>query len=160
MREIVYMLSALLITLIDFLVKRSIIIYVKGASEISLLGGILKIVYSENKGAAFGIFNNNKYFLIIVSGLATILLLCLLFSRKVNNKIFFISCTFAIGGGIGNLLDRFIYGYVIDYIKLSFFPPVCNLSDYFITIGMVGIMFCIAFLGDKKSEINIIGSNK
>ena len=56
---------------------------------------------------------------------------------------------------IGNLIDRVLYGYVIDYLSLSFFPPVCNFADYAITIGVILLVVYIFFFSDsfKKKEI-------
>ena len=53
-----------------------------------------------------------------------------------------------IGGGIGNLIDRIFYGYVIDYISLSFFPPVCNFADYAITIGTILLIIYVLFFSN------------
>ena len=59
-----------------------------------------------------------------------------------------------IGGGIGNLIDRIFYGYVIDYISLSFFPPVCNFADYCITVGTVLLMVYVLFFSEVgKKEL-------
>ena len=59
-----------------------------------------------------------------------------------------------IGGGIGNLIDRVFLGYVIDYIQLSFFPPVCNFADYCITAGTILFVIYIFFVSDffQKKE--------
>ena len=57
-----------------------------------------------------------------------------------------------IGGGIGNLIDRIFRGFVIDYLSLSFFPPICNFADYCITIGAVLFVLCILFQPDKKKK--------
>ena len=59
-----------------------------------------------------------------------------------------------IGGGIGNLLDRLFRGFVVDYLSLSFFPPVCNFADYCITFGAV--LFIIVLFtqnGDGKKAL-------
>ena len=55
-----------------------------------------------------------------------------------------------IGGGIGNLIDRIFRGFVIDYLSLSFFPPICNFADYCITIGAV-----LFVLKKRRSPISL-----
>ena len=60
-----------------------------------------------------------------------------------------------IGGGIGNLIDRVLYGYVIDYLSLSFFPPVCNFTDYAITIGVILLVVYIFFFSDSFKKRTI-----
>ena len=53
-----------------------------------------------------------------------------------------------IGGGVGNLIDRLVHGYVVDYLAVSFFPPVCNFADYCITIGVFILVIYIIFFSD------------
>ena len=57
---------------------------------------------------------------------------------------------YIIGGGIGNLIDRIFLGYVIDYLQLSFFSPVCNFSDYAITVGTVLLVIYLLFFSDSS----------
>ena len=59
-----------------------------------------------------------------------------------------------IGGGIGNLIDRIRLSYVIDYLQLSFFSPVCNFADYCITAGTVMLVVYLLFFSnlDKKKK--------
>ena len=61
----------------------------------------------------------------------------LIFIKKNRDKLFLLSSAFVLGGGIGNLLDRIFLGFVTDYLQLTFFSPVCNISDYFISLGIV-----------------------
>ena len=71
---------------------------------------------------------------------------------KITNKLFLTSVTLIIGGGIGNLIDRLFRGFVVDYLQLSFFPPVCNFADYCITIGAVLMVVFVLFFSDKKDD--------
>jgi len=72
--------------------------------------------------------------------------------KKITNKLFLTSVTLIIGGGIGNLIDRLFRGFVVDYLQLSFFPPVCNFADYCITIGAVLMVVFVLFFSDKKDD--------
>ena len=66
-----------------------------------------------------------------------------------------------IGGGIGNLIDRIFYGFVVDYISVSFFPPVCNFADYCITVGtLLLIVYVLFFSNVMKSEKKVNKSNE
>ena len=73
-------------------------------------------------------------------------------SKKFTGKLFTTAVILIIGGGIGNLIDRIFRGFVIDYLSLSFFPPICNFADYCITIGAVLFVLCILFQPDKKKK--------
>ena len=112
----------------------------------------LNITYVKNFGAALGIFSGKLYFLEIFSFLVMISLIYLIFFKKVKNKLFILSSAFVIGGGIGNLLDRIFLGFVTDYIQITFFKPVCNISDYFITLG-VFMMAIYIFNSDQEKVI-------
>ncbi len=110
----------------------------------------LKLTYIKNFGAALGTFSGGKYIFICVTIVVILVILYSLFIKKIQNRNFVLSSSFIIGGGAGNLIDRIFFGYVTDYLKVSFFPPVCNLSDYFICIGIILMMFYV-LKNDKNS---------
>lgn len=102
-----------------------------------------KITYVKNRGAAFGIFSGKLYFLEMFSLLIILGVVYLIFSKKITNKLLIIALSFIVGGGIGNFLDRIFLGFVIDYLQVDFFKPICNLSDYFITLGVTIVVIYI-----------------
>lgn len=92
-------------------------------------------------------------FVVLTTALIAAILIYM-FKKKPKSKLFYASVALVIGGGIGNLIDRIFYGYVIDYISLSFFPPVCNFADYCITVGTVLLMVYVLFLSEVgKKEL-------
>lgn len=90
-------------------------------------------------------FQRQTYITVILTSIILIFMTMIVILKRVNNRMLIIAFSFIIGGGVGNLIDRITLGYVIDYLKLTFFPPVCNLSDYFICIGAVLIVFSNTF---------------
>ena len=95
----------------------------------------LKITYIKNDGAAFGSMAGMRIYLIVFSALVIASVIYYIFKKSVRNKCFLIPTALALGGAMSNLYDRIVYGFVTDYIKLTFFPPVCNLADYCICFG-------------------------
>lgn len=89
----------------------------------------------KNTGVAFGVLGQNVPFVIILT--SCLLLLLTIFKKTIflNNKWHQYSYRFILAGGLGNLLDRIFYGYVIDFLKLPFIPYF-NFADLFINIGM------------------------
>ena len=125
-----YFLIALAVIILDQLTKN---LFTK---EIILIKDFLKITFITNTGSAFGTlqgFNSHLiFFSLIVLGAI------LFYWDKIENKekIFY---TLIIGGIIGNLIDRIVYGYVIDFISFSFWPAF-NVADSALTIGIIGLI--------------------
>lgn len=97
----------------------------------------LKITHIKNFGAALGVLSSSRWILIAITAAFIIYFLYLIIIKKIKSKLFVLSAAFIVGGGISNLFDRVLYGYVVDYLSVSFFPPVCNLADYFISAGVI-----------------------
>ena len=57
-----------------------------------------------------------------------------------------------IAGGMGNLIDRIVFGFVTDMISLSFFPPVFNVADIAVTLGCVILIIYIAIFDSSKKK--------
>ncbi len=148
-----FVLSILLIILIVFIdqiLKWLILSNVKGFVDIIIIKDILKITYVENKGAAFGILENYTW-LFIISNIAILLIfIYIVYKGYIKNDIMLISISLIVGGGLGNLIDRINYGFVIDYISLSFFPPVFNFADSCIVVGSILFILYIIFDNDNK----------
>jgi signal peptidase II len=95
----------------------------------------LKLTYVENTGVAFGMFRNSNNFFIAFSGILIAALL--IFRRRYSGRGTAVSAGLALvlGGALGNLYDRLAYGFVVDFLDLSFFPAVFNVADSAITVG-------------------------
>jgi signal peptidase II len=114
------------------------------------MNGIVELVYLENRGVAFGIFENWHLFFVILIPIIIATFLIIIKKVNINSVLFSLSSALIIGGGIGNLIDRIIRGYVIDYIRLSFFSPVCNFADYCISVGTALLIIYILFFHKKS----------
>ncbi len=148
---LVLVISAAIVVL-DQIFKYLAINNLKSVENVAVIDNLLYFTYLENRGAAFGIFSNQRWLFIIATVLAIILLVYLVFVKKFQSKIFNISVALIIGGGVGNLIDRIFLGYVVDYIQISFFPPVCNFADYCITAGTIILIIWLFFCYDKNKN--------
>lgn len=112
-----------------------------------IIDGLFNLTYVRNTGAAFGIFAGSaeifrRPFLILVSILASVFIIVMMKRLAEKETGLVIGLSFILGGAIGNLIDRVIYGEVIDFLDFywrSYHWPAFNIADSFITIG-VGIM--------------------
>ena len=108
-----------------------------------LIKKFFSITLIHNTGAAFSLFNGSRYLLISVGLLAIIGLIFYVRSLEVVDDIDIFTYSLLFGGIIGNLIDRIIYGYVIDYLSFnfgSFYFPVFNLADVFIVVSILIIL--------------------
>ena len=148
-------LGVIALILIDQLVKLLIINNIKYKS-VAIIKGILTFSYCENKGVAFS-FGNGRVPLFIVINLIIIGGLIFYFEKNRNefkgklSKIFF---TMVIAGGIGNLIDRLLRGYVIDFLSfniLGYSFPIFNIADIGIVVGTL-ILFLDVYLDEKRKK--------
>ena len=124
------LIIAIFILIIDQIVKISIDSFLRISELITVIPNFFYITKVYNDGAAWSIFDGSVAFLIIV---AIVALIFLISYQKIFQKNFRNIVAFALiyGGLLGNLVDRIVYGYVIDYIKLlfgNFSFPDCNLA--------------------------------
>ena len=116
----------------------------------TFLGDFFQILHWKNTGAAFGIFQNANLILMILSMLIIIVLTWYYFSTKDNNLLIRIGLSLAIGGAVGNLIDRITQGYVTDFLSFGRFP-IFNIGDSAVTVG-VGLMVLALLLENEHRK--------
>lgn len=129
-----------ILILIDQIIK----ILISNISNITIIKNFFNLTYVENTGAAFSILQSKRIFLIIVAFVAIFLLYHYLIKNKDLKKIEILIYSLLIGGIIGNLIDRIIYGYVIDYLEfiiLNHYMPIFNFADICIVIGTILFLY-------------------
>ncbi|MCX2727693.1 signal peptidase II [Thermomicrobium sp. 4228-Ro] len=100
-----------------------------------LIPGLLRLFYVENTGAAFGLFQGRNPILAVLA-LGVVLVLVVTFRYLTSTSLGAVALGLQLGGAIGNLIDRFRHGFVVDFIDLSFWPTF-NVADSAITIGVL-----------------------
>lgn len=124
--------------------------------EYNVIGDFLRIVHVENSGAAFGMFQGNRKFLLIIPAIVIVLAVILLVKSNKSDKISLgpvekLALVLVASGGVGNIIDRILYGHVTDMISFSIFPPVFNVADIAVTCGC-GLMILSLFLNKEKDD--------
>lgn len=140
---------------LDRITKWLAVKFLAGLPTIPLIKNVLHLTYTRNTGAAFSILSGKTFYLAIFT-LAVVIALCFFMrSQKKRNpqkKLYIYSIAMIIGGAIGNMIDRFALGYVIDFIDFTLINfAVFNVADIFITIG--GVLFCACLLFDKEIQM-------
>ncbi|HBA69402.1 MAG TPA: signal peptidase II [Lachnospiraceae bacterium] len=159
-KKIYPVIAALLLIFIDQSVKGLAASRLKGHADFPLLPDILEFSYLENTGAAFSSFMGKQEFLITLTSLAMLfLILKYLQIPKTGTKRYLpmkAVLVLIISGGIGNLIDRILNGYVVDFIY--FVPinfPKFNIADCYVCIGMALLVY-LCFFYYKDEELDFL----
>lgn len=122
-------------------------------NDIPLVKDVLYFSYVENRGAAFGIFQNSKIFLVIVALALFIGITIYIAKHKSIQKSLLIPLSLIAGGGISNVLDRLTFGFVVDYIDFRIIKyPVFNLADICVVCGTIVLAYYIIFIEGKNEK--------
>ena len=136
------------LVIIDQIIKYFVSVYLQPVGSVSVIDNLFSLTYVENKGVAFGMFSDMRWVFVALTSVLLAIIIFYMFKKRPKGKFFYVCAALIIGGGIGNLIDRIFYGYVIDYLSLSFFPPVCNFADYCITAGTIMLVIYLLFFSD------------
>lgn len=146
----IYILIILGLIVLDQISKILAIKYIVNIGSIPIIKNIFHLTYVENRGAAFGMFQNNQKFFIIVALIACIFGIYYLYKKKLN-LLSKTSIILIISGAVGNLIDRVRLGYVVDYFDFRFFwNYVFNLADVFVVLGTILLCIYIMFFENDK----------
>ena len=142
--------AALLCTLLIVLdqITKALTVSLLKVHDIVVIPGVLTLTYVENRGAAFGIFQNKKiFFFLITAVMIAVFAYC--YVRPLNQKSYRILrmlCVTYTAGALGNLIDRIFRGYVVDmiyFVPINF--PVFNVADCYITVSTVILLIALFF---------------
>lgn len=139
---------------IDQALKSLVLQNLKPIGKITVIPGFLDFFYLENRGAAFGMLQNQRWFFIVMILVISAAIIIMLFRYTHHDFFSYAASILIVGGGIGNLIDRIRYGFVVDYISVSFFPPIFNFADCCVTVGAVCLIIHFLFTSgsDRKGE--------
>jgi signal peptidase II len=132
-------LISFIVVVLDQITKYLAINYINPYDSIKIFP-FLHLVIVTNKGAAFGMFKHiGSSFFIAASVIAIIFVIFLLIRGKEDR----LGLSLILGGAIGNLIDRILYGRVVDFIDLSigkYHWPAFNIADSSLTVGVTIIL--------------------
>ncbi len=153
---ILAVITAAALLVIDQITKYLVVSHFSLGESIPLIPGIINLTYIHNRGAAFGIFQNQTLPFIIVTVFALALGVWVLYKRYFNNSVMDWAILLIISGGVGNLIDRvFRQGNVVDFIETAFMEfPIFNIADCAVTVGAVLMVVYLVFdmLFSKKAD--------
>lgn len=148
----------IILTVIDQMTKYFAVLFLKDGRTIPIIKDVFELQYLENRGAAFGIMENRQWFFMLMTCAAIAVLTYIYMkipdaAKYVPLKLCYVFLT---AGAVGNLIDRGMQGYVVDffYFKLIDFP-VFNVADIYVTVTMAVLLLLILFYY-KEEELDFL----
>lgn len=122
--------------------------------EIVIIKNFFSLEYLENRGAAFGILQNKQFLLAIITIVVAAVMIYYLLKYKPKSVLLKISLAMIISGAFGNLFDRVVYNYVVDFIlwhyKDIYYFPTFNVADMMVVCGTVLLALYLIITPEDK----------
>ncbi len=145
---------------LDQLTKFLAVKFLKPVPTVPIIEDVIHLTYVENRGAAFGMLADSRWVFMLVSTVAIVGMLFFLYSGLAQNTLYEVSLGMIISGGIGNMIDRTILGYVVDMIDFRLIDfAVFNGADSFVCVGAGLLMLALILDVIKESKTKKEKSN-
>lgn len=142
--RVIFFLIALIAFLIDQATKYWIATSLTINEQIPVIGNFFLITSHRNRGAAFGILQDQRWFFIVVTTVVLIgIVWYMLKIRKSGNRLLQTALALVLGGAVGNFFDRALTGEVVDFLQFNFGSytfPIFNVADSCIVVGVALII--------------------
>ena len=144
---------------LDQLTKWLTVVNLAEYESFPLWQDVLHFTYVKNTGMAFGMLKDHRWVFMVFSTIAIVALIVYLFRFRPESRWMQVSMAMIIGGGIGNMIDRVLLGYVVDFIDFTLINfAVFNVADSFVCIGAGIMILCLVL--DLIKEIKLEKAQK
>ena len=138
---------------IDQFTKHLAVLHLKDKPAYSIIEGVFELNYLENRGAAFGMLQNQKGFFILISCIVLIAICYILFKMPEDRKynILHVLLVLIASGAIGNMIDRIRLEYVVDFfyfVLINF--PIFNMADIYVSVACVLLAIVMLFVYQEE----------
>ena len=143
---------------LDQYTKYLAVIHLKDKPAFIIINGVLELNYLENKGAAFGMLQNQKAFFIFVAVviLGVIGYVLLKTPDQKKYRILHVLLSLIAAGAIGNMIDRIRLNYVVDFIYFVLINfPIFNVADIYVTVSTAALVILLLFVY-KENDLSFI----
>ena len=147
-----YAILAVLLVVLDQAVKFAVRANIGLGQSVPFIPYVMDLAYVQNTGAAWSILESYTWLLTLTS-LAVVLVLCWLIMKGFfRNALGRVAAALVLAGGMGNLIDRAVFGFVTDMFRTTFIDfPVFNVADCCVTVG-VPLLFVYVLLYVKTDD--------
>lgn len=143
---------------LDQYTKYLAVIHLKDKPAYIIINGVLELNYLENKGAAFGMLQNQKAFFIFVAVVILSVIGYVLLKTPDNKKyrMLHVLLSLIAAGAIGNMIDRIRLNYVVDFIYFVLINfPIFNVADIYVTVSTAALVILLLFVY-KENDLSFI----
>ncbi len=137
MKYLSFALAAAILGL-DQLTKYLAVTHLKPIDTFPIIEDVLHLTYLENRGAAFGMLADHRWVFMVTSTIAIVGVVIFMLAgfKKYYDPLLWTGLAFIAGGGIGNMIDRVLLGYVVDFIDFRLIDfAIFNTADSFVCVG-------------------------
>ena len=142
-----WIIISIVIVALDQVTKMIVLNNIEPDGAIIIIDKFFFLTNIRNKGAAWSILQNGRYFLITMTIIASVIIIYFLF--KSSSKLLKLSLSITLGGAVGNLIDRVIVGSVVDFLDFNFGSyhfPVFNAADASVVVGTIILAYYMLFV--------------
>lgn len=156
-----YIISAIIVivlVILDQITKWQALTKLKPIKNTVVIKGFLDFTFVENRGAAFGILSGKRVFFILLTVVVAAGIIYSFYKLPKTKEYNWLKCglVLVLSGAIGNVIDRAVRGYVVDFLEVTFIKwPVFNLADIYVVVGACFILFLSLFVikEEEKKEV-------
>ncbi len=150
------LIVTILLIAIDQITKYIALINLKPISSTVFIKGFMDFTFVENRGAAFGILEGQRWFFVVITVTISVAIIYA-FLKLPNKKEYMylrVSLVLILSGAIGNVIDRFFRGYVVDFFEFTFINwPVFNVADIYVVVGTILFAFLLLFVIKEEPKL-------
>lgn len=147
-----------LLVFVDQGTKYLAVMRLKDHASVPIISGVFELHYLENRGAAFGMLQNQKVFFIFIA-VVILAAICYVLFRMPDRKRYRsmnLFCVLIAAGAVGNMIDRFRYDYVVDFLYFVLIHfPIFNVADIYVTCATVLLAIFLLFVY-KDEELRFL----
>jgi signal peptidase II len=154
--------AAAVVLVLDQITKLWVASAMEPGDTVSIVDGFARLRFTQNSGAAFGLFPDSSGIISVLALLVIIAILVAFVRLGHPGTLSVLAAGLVVGGAVGNLLDRLRLGYVVDFVDVYgprlqlgdriYTWPVFNVADSAITVGVILVMAGILFMSEPEKQ--------
>ena len=146
---LISVIVAAVLAAVDQITKHIALTKLKPIGNTTFIKGFMDFTFVKNRCAAFGILNGNIWLLLILAAIicAVIIYSMLKMPKTKEYRLLKAALTLILAGAVGNVVDRVIRGYVVDFFEFTFISfPVFNMADIYVVVGAIAMALIMIFV--------------